>query len=193
MHLLRGDPRFCFLELGPALLVLGTRGVVLVAILLSARQVAFKLAAIDFHLIQRAALFGIVLAAEDLAGPDHLSFAAAKLDQPATLQRHHLGPALGLDDACSVNRFGNRRDVRDAGGHQRRIKEAGIGIIASACGGDGHNPGRDEMMQFHWCVPLNQKPKRLRRPGGTWSIKSRVSSLFAFFTGGADVTLGGAG
>jgi len=44
MHLLRGDPRFCFLELGPALFVFGARGVVLVAILLGARQVAFELA-----------------------------------------------------------------------------------------------------------------------------------------------------
>ena len=58
----------CFLELGPALLVLGARGVVLVAILLGARQVAFELATVDFHLIQRAALLGVVLAAEDLAG-----------------------------------------------------------------------------------------------------------------------------
>ena len=43
-HLLRGDPRFGFLELGPALLVLGARGVALVAILLGARQVALELA-----------------------------------------------------------------------------------------------------------------------------------------------------
>ena len=64
VRLLRGDPRFCFLELGPALLVLGARGVVLVAILLGARQIAFELAAIDFHLIERAALLGVVLAAE---------------------------------------------------------------------------------------------------------------------------------
>ena len=146
VHLLRGDPRFCFLELGPALFVFGTRGVALVAILLGARQVAFELAAIDFHLIERAALFGVVLAAEDLAGLDHLSLAPAQLDQPAALQRHHLGPALGLDGAGAVNRFGNRRDVRDAGGHQRRIKEVGVGVIAGACGGDRQNPGRDEMM-----------------------------------------------
>ena len=146
MHPLRGDPRFGFLEFGPALLVLGARGVALVAILLGARQVAFELAAIDFHLVERTALLGVVLATEDLSGPHHLSLAPAQFDQPAALQRHHLGPALGLDGACSVNRFGNRRDVRDAGAHQRRIKEAGIGIIASACCGDRHNPGRDEIM-----------------------------------------------
>jgi hypothetical protein len=67
VHLLRGDPRFGFLELGPALFVLGARSVVLVAILFGARQVAFELAAIDFHLIERAALLGVVLAAKDLA------------------------------------------------------------------------------------------------------------------------------
>src|SRR6185369_6176666 len=98
-HLLRGDPRFGFLELGPALLVLGARGVALVAILLGARQVAFELATIDFHLIERAALFGVVLAAEDLAGPHDLSLAPAQFDQPTALQRYHLGPAFGLDGA----------------------------------------------------------------------------------------------
>src|SRR5207248_9960596 len=41
--------------------------------------------------------------------------------------------------------------------------------------------------------PLNQKPKRLRRPGGTWTSRSRASSLFAFFTGGVGATLGKAG
>ena len=129
---MRGDPRFCFLKLGPALLIFGARGVVLVAILLGAPQIALELSAVDFHLVERAALLGIVLAAEHLAGPDHLSFASAKLDQPAALQRHHLGPALGLDGAGAVNGFGNRRDACVAGGHQRRKKEAGVGVIAGA-------------------------------------------------------------
>ena len=152
-HLLRGNPRFGFLELGPALLVLGTRSVILVAILLGARQIAFELASIDVHLLQRATLLGVVLAAEDLAALDRLSLASAKLDQPAALQRHHFGPALGLDGACSVNGFGNRRDARNAGGDQRRMKETGIAVIASPCGGDRQNPGCDEMMQFHGASP----------------------------------------
>src|SRR5262245_20536504 len=42
--------------------------------------------------------------------------------------------------------------------------------------------------------PVVQKPNRLRRPDGTWSISSRTSSLFALFAGGADAaTLGDAG
>ena len=153
VHLLRGDPRFCFLEPGPALLVLGARGVVLVAILFGARQITFELASIDFHLIQRAALLGVVLATEDLAGLDHLSLTFAKLDQAAALQRHHFGPALGLDGASSVNGFGNRREVRIAGGHQRWMKQMGIGVIAGPSGGDGQNSGCDEMLQFHGASP----------------------------------------
>jgi hypothetical protein len=148
LHLLFG-----FLEPGPALLVLGARGVVLVAILLGARQITFELAAIDFHLVQRAAFLGVILAAENLAGLDHLAFAFAKLDQPAALQRHHLGPALGLDDAGAVNSFGNRRQAGNAGGHQRRMKKTGIGVIAGSRGGDRQNPGCDEMMQFHGASP----------------------------------------
>src|SRR5262245_43962408 len=41
--------------------------------------------------------------------------------------------------------------------------------------------------------PVNQKPNRLRRPEGTWSLRSRTSSLFALFAGVADETLGDAG
>ncbi|XIA68059.1 hypothetical protein ACFIOY_04140 [Bradyrhizobium sp. TZ2] len=157
-----------------------------------ARQITFDLASIDFHLIQRAALLGVILAAEDLAGLDHLSLASAKLDQPAALQRHHLGPALGLDGACSVNGFGNRREARDAGGHQRWMKEMGIGVIASPCRGDGQNSGCDEMLQFHGAsCELEAKPLAQAR----WSLVEQITNIisFAFFAGGADATLGDAG
>ena len=81
-HLLRRDPRLVFLGLGPALLIFLLRGVALGAVLLGAIEIALRLLVADLQLVQRAALLGIVHAAEHLAGLD-LSGPRRCRDRPA--------------------------------------------------------------------------------------------------------------
>jgi hypothetical protein len=71
------------LKLSRALLVFGLLGFALVTVAARAIQIARELFIVDFQFMERADLFGVVLAAEDLTGFDGLPFAAAEFrEQP---------------------------------------------------------------------------------------------------------------
>jgi hypothetical protein len=91
--------------LGPALLVVPLRRIILAAIGRGASEIALQLFVVELELVQHAALLGIVLTAENLAGLDVLPLATADLDQAAPLQRHHLGPARRLYRSGAVDGF----------------------------------------------------------------------------------------
>src|SRR5207302_966587 len=131
-HLLRRDPRLGLLELGPALFVLRLSLRALVAVLLRTIEIALQLAVANLKLVELGALFGIVLAAENLARLHGLSLAAAQIDQATALQRNYLGPSLRLYGSSAEHRLGDGSELRNAGRDEFGVKEIGIEIVGTA-------------------------------------------------------------
>jgi hypothetical protein len=79
-HLLRRDPRLGFFQPGPALLIFGLGGVALGSVFFGPIEVALQLLVVVLEFLQRAALLGVVLAAENLARLHVLPLATAQLE-----------------------------------------------------------------------------------------------------------------
>ena len=165
--------------MGGALLVFRLRGIVLVAIALGAIQIARELLVVDFQFMQRVDFLGVVLAGKNLTSLDGLPLAAAEVDHPAPLQRHDLGPALGLYRSGSIDSLRNRAEDRHSRGHSRRLKKVGVFQIGSANGCNGkhgeHRSRPDKFARGHRLLLNSQKPNRLRSPEGTRSMIASIS------------------
>src|SRR5262249_22408838 len=126
----------CIPRPGPALLVFFLSGIASSAVLLGTIEIALRLLITDLQFVEPAALLGIVHAAKRLAGLHLLAFANAEINQPAPLQRHHLGPARWLDRTGAIDCFRHRRLRRDRGRHGLDMDEVGPGIVAATPRGD---------------------------------------------------------